>query len=632
MQTIHAAIAVGVAALTASTLTAPAPSLDAGPAARATTTTIVVHADRPGRQASRHLLGVNHHFNNNGYRLWDPATDSPVPAVVARARQAGVGSVRFPGGTVANFYDWRRAIGPDHGCQVDGRGSPATGYPDLVNAVAFGPDEYMEFTRAIHGTPFIMVPFVVSTPAAAADWVEYMNAPAGTPTNPHGGVDWAEERAANGHPAPYAVTRWEIGNEQDHSSQRYWMSQDTDVAVRQYAFGASRTFSAERLGKACDHPVAGVASNGAAGQQFGVAYPPVAIDSVAVTIAGITWTRVDDLATAGPADLVFTVQPMAGTVTFGDGQHGAIPPAGAIVRASYRSDHEGFFAFARRMKEVDPHISVCSSWASAAFVSLAGSRHFDCLTTHPITSFAPGDGARADWATPVEGHDRAMLAEDRRRNGVARLLGDIRGRAPLWLTEFSMIRGDSDTYPSWATSASHAAYMASLYADWLRLGIPWGMGDDFLWGSDRAVLGPAPDYTYTAVAETREALNPMFTAGGRVLATGVLGNPVRDPHLGAGTYAALVVTAIRAADGTLHLLVVNRLPGQDVTARIQLDAFHSRDTAQLRRVEPAHFWDWNRPGLPPDVHVTTSTRSVGQTSFRQTFPASSITVIRLFPR
>ena len=43
--------------------------------------------------------------------------------------------------------------------------------------------------------------------ADAADLIEYLNAPAdGDVTKPNGGVDWAEVRAANGHPEPYGVT------------------------------------------------------------------------------------------------------------------------------------------------------------------------------------------------------------------------------------------------------------------------------------------------------------------------------------------------------------------------------------------------------------------------------------------
>jgi alpha-N-arabinofuranosidase len=204
-------------------------------------------------------------------------------------------------------------------------------------------------------------------------------------------------------------------------------------------------------------------------------------------------------------------------------------------------------------------------------------------------------------------------------------------RSPLWLTEASTINGDLIDFPAWTTSASHAAYMATLWGDWIKLNIPWGMGDDLLWGFDRAVLGPAPDYSYTADAVTRQALVPMFNAGGRELASSVTANRIRNPGLGAGSYRGLAVTATRGATGQLFVLVVNRLPNQDITAKIQLAHFQSSGSAVIRHVASNSFQDWNRPGEPPAVTLETSTRRVGSTGFTHTFPATSTTVIRVPP-
>ena len=45
----------------------------------------------------------------------------------------------------------------------------------------------------------------------AADLVEYLNAPQGS--HPNGGTAWADVRAKNGHPEPYGIRYFEIGNE-----------------------------------------------------------------------------------------------------------------------------------------------------------------------------------------------------------------------------------------------------------------------------------------------------------------------------------------------------------------------------------------------------------------------------------
>lgn len=588
-------------------------------------TTIVIGTDRPGIRASRRLLGVNHHYYRDGYGIWSEVTDAPRPGAVAGTMRARVQAIRFPGGTIANLYDWKRAIGTDRPCQRDG--NPNDSGLAIRARLGWGPDEYMEFLAATHSAPLIMVPFVRGTPADAADWVEYMNAPAGVAGNPHGGTDWADRRAANGHLAPYAVKRWEIGNEQDHIDQRYWMAADPAVAVRQYANGAKPSSTHERLGKDCDHLASGVASDGSAGQVFEVAYPPVVASSVQVTVGDQLWHRIATLSAAGASERAYVVRPGSGEIVFGDGVHGAIPADGVVPRASYTGVHSGFFSFAAAMHDVDPTIDVCSSWGHREFVQVAGSRRYDCLTTHAISSFGPGGGV-ADWSSPLEGHDAFIQAADRRIAGMVRLLGDLPRSKPLWLTEFSTIRGDGDTYPSWATSASHAVHMASLWAGFLRSGIALGTGDDLTWGTDRAVLGPEPDFTFTADATTREGIAPIFEAGGRVLPASVSGNPLRRPASG-DAYRALVVTGTRLADGTVFVLVINRMPFTDVTAAVLLDGFTSRGRASVRAVTCDGFQDWNHPGLPPDVTLTTWTREIGVNRFTHTFPATSTTLLRI---
>jgi alpha-N-arabinofuranosidase len=591
-------------------------------------TTVVVHLRSDRGPASTNLLGANHHYRNNGYGLWDETADAPAPAVVRGATAAGLQSLRFPGGTVANLYDWKRAVGPDRGCQVvgpHGRGDPPEA---LTEKLAFGPDEYMTFLRRVGARPIIMMPFVTETPADAADWVEYMNSPSGTRANPHGGTDWADVRAANGHPAPYGVHRWELGTEQYHGNSRYWMSRDDSRALREYAYGGSEVIEREHLGKACTHPRSGVPSDGTASQTFRVLYPPVAPTSIGVTIARRTWTPVKHLAAAGPTDRVFTVGPRTGTLTFGDGTHGAVPPAGRVVTASYRSVHQGYFAFARSMHEVDPSIDVCSSWGTPSFNHLVGKRRYDCLTAHAISVFSEPGGGRPTWADPLEGHDQFMLAAQSVRGRVRGLLDGMPGSTPLLLTEFLALHGDAEAFPGWATSVSHAVYMSSLWATWLTMGIPWGDGDDFLWSSDRTVLGPKPHFTFTADAVTRRALSPMFSSGGRVLATSTAGNPSRHPAGTGHSYPALVVAATRSRD-VLNVVVVNRLPRSAVRARIRLDGGAASGQATVRSVTGPSFRARNLPDEPPAVVMHVRSQQIRAHGFTHQFPEASTTVFRV---
>jgi Baseplate J-like protein len=93
---------------------------------------------------------------------------------------------------------------------------------------------------------------------------------------------------------------------------------------------------------------------GSPDQAVRLAHTQVLPETVSLTVGGARWTRIDDLYTAGPEvpvpDLrlspgakqpppsnaqVFTVDPASGVVTFGDGLHGARPPANARIRADY---------------------------------------------------------------------------------------------------------------------------------------------------------------------------------------------------------------------------------------------------------------------------------------------------------
>lgn len=108
--------------------------------------------------------------------------------------------VRFPGGCAADCYEWKDGVG-----SRDKRPSKINRHWGGVEQNQFGTDEFMEFCRVIQCDPLICVNFGSSTPEEAADWVEYCN----------GSIDtyYGRMRAENGHPRPYGVKYWEIGNE-----------------------------------------------------------------------------------------------------------------------------------------------------------------------------------------------------------------------------------------------------------------------------------------------------------------------------------------------------------------------------------------------------------------------------------
>ena len=122
------------------------------------------------------------------------------PDVVRMMREAKLPLLRFPGGNFVSGYHWKDGIGP-----IDQR--PMKKNPawsgDEPNHV--GTDEWMAFCELVGCEALICVNAGNGTPEEAADWVEYCN---GDVSTKFGGL-----RAKNGHPKPYGIRYWEIGNE-----------------------------------------------------------------------------------------------------------------------------------------------------------------------------------------------------------------------------------------------------------------------------------------------------------------------------------------------------------------------------------------------------------------------------------
>ena len=110
------------------------------------------------------------------------------------------GMWRLPGGNFLSDWDWHGAIGPrDKRAPVFDFAWSAMQPNDL------GMDEYMELTRIIGVEPYVTVNAGLGDANSAAEEVEYLNGPASS--------EWGAKRAANGHPAPYGIRLWNIGNE-----------------------------------------------------------------------------------------------------------------------------------------------------------------------------------------------------------------------------------------------------------------------------------------------------------------------------------------------------------------------------------------------------------------------------------
>ena len=111
--------------------------------------------------------------------------------------------IRWPGGNVAQDYHWMWGIGPR-----DQRTTWVNlSWANEPEPSDFGTDEFIRLCHNLGSEPSITVNVEGrgATVEEAAAWVEYAN---GAATSKYGAM-----RAANGHPEPFHVRYWEIGNE-----------------------------------------------------------------------------------------------------------------------------------------------------------------------------------------------------------------------------------------------------------------------------------------------------------------------------------------------------------------------------------------------------------------------------------
>jgi alpha-N-arabinofuranosidase len=133
------------------------------------------------------------------------------PEVIAVLKSLRSGVYRWPGGNFVSAHDWREAIGdPDQ--------RPPTWDPvwRTLQPNDVGTDEFMTLCRLVEVESYITVNSGFGEARSAAEYVEYANGPVTT--------RMGAMRAANGHPEPYGVKFWNIGNEMWGDWQYGYMS------------------------------------------------------------------------------------------------------------------------------------------------------------------------------------------------------------------------------------------------------------------------------------------------------------------------------------------------------------------------------------------------------------------------
>jgi alpha-N-arabinofuranosidase len=177
------------------------------------------------------------------------------PGVLALLKELDSPVYRWPGGNFVSGYDWRDGIG-----HRDGRPPRKNPAWSGVEHNDVGVHEYLDLIRLIGSEAYITVNSGLGDVVMALEELEYVN---GAPDTPMGML-----RAANGHPEPWGVKFWAIGNEMygdwqlGHIPLSDYVKKHTqfvvamkamDPSVKVVAVGAVGRWSETMLAKASNH-------------------------------------------------------------------------------------------------------------------------------------------------------------------------------------------------------------------------------------------------------------------------------------------------------------------------------------------------------------------------------------------
>src|SRR6185312_945188 len=170
---------------------------------------VEVHAAAPGPKIDRHIFGqFTEHLGHGVYGgIW-VGEGSPIPNtrgfrddVIAALRELHVPVVRWPGGCFADEYHWRDGIGPRAQRPV----TLNTNWGGVPESNAVGTQEFLDFAQLIGADAYINGNLGTGSPREMTEWLQYMTSDVPTALT--------AERARNGHPKPWKIAYFGVGNE-----------------------------------------------------------------------------------------------------------------------------------------------------------------------------------------------------------------------------------------------------------------------------------------------------------------------------------------------------------------------------------------------------------------------------------
>ena len=642
------------------------------PAPPAETVTLTVDVNDPQRIIdSSSIFGINHRYAFNGYGSFDSETMQIKEDFKALYEDAGFGSIRYPGGTISNLFNWKTTIGPvaERKKQIHGfyNNSGQAGI-----APNFGLTEIATFAESVDSEIVYVYSLGRGNAQDAADLIEYLNARVGT--NPNGGIDWAAVRAENGHPEPYYVRYFEIGNEMQQAwagsdgtaSQGYWTTSVSAGAETAYIDGGTAVFNQQYA--VCEEDWNAVASrtDGSANlvryMRYANVNPKIQVDGklvddptfkavndgVSVYVGGTQWTVVDSFENSGADDQHVVIDYSTGAIRFGDGVTGAIPAAGQQVTVSYSVDREGFIDVSKAIKETTAAINaaegtsyeahVYSSFETSGFISKMADRDanewYDGLTIHPYSGTPDGTGDTF--------YDSAMLkAENVGIQNVQNYVDMMPADKVPVISEYGIFRSTD----ALVRSQTHAIYIAKVLMEYVRLGSPYIQKHCLIdWYSSGAdSLGPTQQAVIQAVAGadantvTGEGTFTFFATPSahvfKMLNSGFGDTIVATefssvPTLSNGAKALSALASVDA-DSNIYVAIVNASRTEDYDIALDLQGISGEGATVTAQVLTADSYaDQNSPENPNAVSVQELTLSGEWT---QTIPKHTFVVLKIDP-
>lgn len=503
-------------------------------------TTVTVATEDVVRAIDNTIFGINHRYAFNGYGSFDSKTMQVKPDFQKLYEEAGFGSIRYPGGTISNLFNWKETID-----WADGAARPTSERTPQIHGfynysgqggipANFGLKEIGDFAGDVDSEIVYVYALARGNARDAADLVEFLNAEPGT--NPNGGTAWADVRAELGHDAPYDVRYFELGNEMNQGgadgsgSQQYWTGFAPNGAMEGYIEGATVTFTKQNAVVRGDWNDTASISDGSAGQEFGMRYANVELDrqaddyddftainiagddSIQVFVNGEKWQRVERLDDQAADAKVYVLDEKTGFFTFGGGGHGKAPDKGSRVQVSYSVKRDGFVDIADSMRATMDQINadraaagkaagemhIYSSFDTMGFIDAMHNKgydqKYDGLTIHPYSGNPGNDG------NPEAYYLEAMRLGDGTvehvREKAERMSGYADHLVPV-ISEYGIYNSTNQI----VRSQAHALYIVRCIMEYAELGSPYIQKHCLVdWYSDgRDALGPTQQAVIQAV-------------------------------------------------------------------------------------------------------------------------------------